>query len=377
MNCILLPILSRRFQSSFQMQPKYVFTGILFLIFSVWASQTVAQSTTYPFPLQTQEQVISIKPVTGKHLAFVVKFDLKQKYTRLKAVAYSPQNHQKSQELTLDSSRINSWQSHPLKGTVRQTFENAILSGRRTENQAPLEYQYQIQYSPDAHTILCYRYDYSQPGLYIKCFLLNADLQVLHQFELPIDEAMTNHGVYVNNSGLVCIPNTNTEDGIEFLSYEPSSGNISLIEISASSTRRNSFKLEFLPDNRLYLAGISESNGTLTGLLCSRLNLKASRVEESYFFPLSKDLQAAITKLPGKGRYDLLHFRPEQNRFTFELQKRNIVATDYIYDPYAVNDLQQWKPRKMQVQTGEKLLLTFNAEGKVVSEKVVEGIETY
>jgi hypothetical protein len=281
------------------------------------------------------------------------------------------------QELTLDSSRVNSWQSHPLKGTVRQSFENAVLSGRRTDNQAPLEYQYQVQYSPDASSILCYRYDYSQPDLYIKCLLLNADLQVLHHFELPIDEGMTNHGVYVNNSGLVCILNTNAEDGIELLSHEPSSGNISLTEISASSTRRNSFILEFLSDDRLYLAGISESNGTLTGLLCSRLNLKTSRVEESYFFPLSKDLQAAISKLSGKGRYDLLHFRPEQNRFTFELQKRNIAASDYIYDPYAINDLQQWKPRKMQVQAGEKLLVSYDSDGKVVSEKVVEGMETY
>jgi hypothetical protein len=377
MNGIFSSILSRRFQSSFRMQPKYVFTAATLLISLAWASQTIAQSTAYPFPLQTQEQVISIKPVTGKHLAFVVKFDLKAKYARLKAVGYAHQNHQKLQELTLDSSRVNSWQSHPLKGTVRQSFENAVLSGRRTDNQAPLEYQYQVQYSPDAHTILCYRYDYSQPDLYIKCLLLNDELQVLHQLELPVDESMTNHGVYVNNSGLVCILNTNAEDGIELLSYEPSSGNASLIEISASSTRRNSFKLEFLSDNQLYLAGISESNGNLSGIVCSRLNLKTSRVEESYFFPLSKDLHAAITKLPGEGRYDLLHFRLEQNRFTFELQKRNIAATDYIYDPYAINDLQQWKPRKMQVQTGEKLLLTYNAEGKVVSEKVMESSETY
>ncbi|QHT71429.1 hypothetical protein GXP67_34610 [Rhodocytophaga rosea] len=359
------------------MQLNNRFTKILVLLFLAVAVQTFAQKQEYPFPLQAQEQVISNTLISSKHLAFLVKFDLKQKYTRLKAVAYSSQNRQKLQEITIDSSLINPWQNYPGKGTVRQTFENAVLSGRRSDTQAPLEYQYQVNYSPDNKTILCYRYDYSQPDLYVHCILLNAELQVLQTFNLPIDESKTNHGIFVTHSGNVCLLNTDAADGIELLQYEPASGNASLIEISASSTRRNSFKLVFLPDHRLYLAAVSESNGSFTGLLCYRLNLKTNRVEESYFFPLSKETLTTIQGLPGKGRYDLLAFSPQENRFSFELQKRNIAATDYVYDAYAVNDLQQWNPRKMQVQTGEKLLLTYNAESKVVSEKVVEGMETY
>ena len=377
MNRIFLSILPYCIQSSLQMQPKILFTGIQVLLFLLCAIQSFAQKQEYPFPILQQEQVISNRLISSKYLAFLVKFDLKQKYSRLKAVAYSPQNRQKLQEIIIDSSRINPWQSHPIKGNVRQTFENAVLSGRRTDNQAPLEYQYQINYSPDNKTILCYRYDYSQPDLYIKCVLLNADLQLLQTFDLPVDEGKTNHGVFVTHSGNLCLLNTDAADGIELLQYEPATGNVSLIEISASSTNRNSFKLMFLPDNRLYLAAISESNGSFTGLLCYRLNLKAGRVEESYFFPLSKEMLATINRLPGKGRYDLIEFSPQSDKFSFELQKRNIAATDYVYDPYAVNDLQQWSPRKMQVQTGEKLLLTYNAESKVVSEKVVEGMETY
>lgn len=377
MNCIFLSVRSYCNQLSLQMQPKNLFTVIPVLLFLVSAIQTFAQKQEYPFPLQPQEEVISNKLISNRHLAFLVKFDLKQKYTRLKAIAYSPQNRQKLQEFTIDSSQINPWQSNPLKGTVRQTFENAVLSGRRTDNQAPLEYQYQIQYSPDNKTILCYRYDYSQPDLVIRCLLLNAELQVLRNFELPVEAGMTNHGVYVTLAGNVCILNTNADDGIDLIQYEPATGNASLIEISASSTSRNSIKLVFLPDGRLYLAAISESNGSLTGLLCSRLNLKTSRVEESYSFPLSKQMLATVNGLPGKGRYDLLQFIPQENSFTFELQKRNIAATDYVYDSYAVNDLLQWKSRKMQVQTGEKLLLSYNADGKVISEKVAEGMETY
>jgi hypothetical protein len=351
----------------------FVNKRIWILLFLFIITCPLKAQPSYPFPLEKNEQVLSIKAISGRNIAFIVKHDRKLKYTSIKAVTYSPQGKNILQQSNIDSVKINSWQSSPLKGKVRQNFENAVLSGKNSDNQAPFEYQYQISYSPDEKTILCYRYDYSQPTLYVQAFILNASLQKVKSVQLPIDDGMTNHGIFINNKAQLFILNSDEGDGIQLICYEFQTETSTLLEIAASSTRRNSFKPYFLNDSIIYIANITESNGNLTGVMYSRFNFEKERVESVQFQPLSKEMHERIHNIGNKGNYDLISFRLDSKQnIHIVLEKRNIAATDYMYNSYASNDPQEWKSRKVQVQTGEKLTYEFDASGKLLSEKAVE-----
>jgi hypothetical protein len=140
--------------------------------------------------------------------------------------------------------------------------------------------------------------------------------------------------------------------------------------VAASSTRRRSFLPMVDNTGKVYVANIAESTDQLTGVMYTRFNFTKELVEEVHYHILSKDLQEKIKASSTKGRFHLINFTiTPQGNFLVELQKKNIEATGYTYNPYAVNDLLQWQPRKTLVTSGEKLLFEFDSSGKLVSEK--------
>lgn len=144
----------------------------------------------------------------------------------------------------------------------------------------------------------------------------------MEQLSLPVDEGKTNHGLYLSHTGDLLILNTNDRDGIELMRYDSATGNVALLEVSASSTRRNSFRLVSISDEQLYLAGVCENFSGLTGVMCTLFNFNAMRVDIALFFPIPKTLLDTIDKLPGEGSYSLLDFKPEEKGFTFELEEK-------------------------------------------------------
>jgi hypothetical protein len=333
-------------------------------------AQTSAKSTSYPFKLDKNEQVIYLQQINGVHTAFLVKYDTKSKITRLKAIQYQPASNQIIASAVIDSTKVGNWQTSAGKGRVRQSFENAVMSGNPQNEQVPLEYQYQVCVSPDNQTILCYRYDYSHSTLYIQAILLNSRLGKGSNMQLPVDEGLINEEVFVNNRKDIFLLHTDELDSIFLIRYQPDSGQSTLLEVSASSSRRHSFLPFVASDDIIYIANVAESNNTLSGVMYTRFNFASERVEEVQYYILSKDMQEKVNASTANGRYHLINFTSTpQKHFLLELQKRNIEATGYTYDPYAVNDLMQWRPRKSLIISGEKLLFEFDSTGKLVSEK--------
>ncbi len=334
---------------------------------SYWVS---AQHNSYPFPTATNEQVIFLKKDNDTHTAFLVQYDTKAKLTKLKAVQYNQATKKQMAAVTIDSAKISNWQNSAGKGFVQQSFENAVMSGKTQNEQIPLEYQYQISTSPDNTTILCYRYDYSQPTLYIQAILLNSNLQKTAPIQLPVDEELINQQVFVNNQRDIFLVHTDNQDGIYLIHYNPDTESSTLLEIAASSSSRRSFLPYVASNDIIYIANVTEQADNLSGVMYTRFNFATRRVEEVQYHILSKDMQAKLNASSSKGRYHLINFTvTPQNHFLLELQKKNIESTGYIYDPYAVNDLLQWRPRKSLVTEGEKLSLEFDSTGKLVSEK--------
>ena len=340
---------------------------ILLLPGSSWVS---AQQSSYPFPTATNEQVIFLKKDNDTHTAFLVQYDTKAKLAKLKAVQYNQATKKQTAAVTIDSVKIGNWQNNADKGLVRQSFENSVMSGKPQNEQIPLEYQYQVSSSPDNKTVLGYRYDYSQPTLYIQTILLDSNLQKQTSVQLPVDEGLINHQVFINNRKDIFLLHTDNQDGIYLIRYEPDTENSTLLEVAASSSNRHSFLPYVVSNDIIYIANVTEQADNLSGVMYTRFNFATGRVEEVKYYALSKDMQDKLNASSIKGRYHLVNFTvTPQNHFLLELQKKNIEATGYVYNPYAVNDLSQWRPRKSLVTEGEKLLFEFDSTGKLVSEK--------
>jgi hypothetical protein len=329
-----------------------------------------AQQIPYPFPLEKNEQVIYLSKDDNNHTAFLVKYDTKTKFTRLKAVQYNVASNKITSSTVVDSAKAGNWQKSPSKGSVKQSFENAVMSGKPQSEQIPLEYQYQIHLSPDKQTILCYRYDYSQPTLYIQATLLNAKLEESPKLQLPIDEGLINHQVFVNNRKDIFLLHTDQQDGILLIRYQPDTDQSTLLEVAASSSRRHSFLPYVSGNDTIYIANVTENNNSLSGVMYARFNFKTQRVEEVQYHALSKEILEKLNASSNKGRFHLISFTMSpQKHILLELQKKNIEATGYTYDPFTLNDPIHWKPRKSLVTTGDKLLFEFDSTGKLVSEK--------
>ncbi len=215
--------------------------------------------------------------------------------------------------------------------------------------------------------------------LYANCLILDSALTVKRRFQLPIDDGFTNQGLFVGSRGEVYLIHTDAEDAVAVIQYQPESGESKLLEIGPSGSRRTRFMPFFGADHKMYLATVVENAaGELAGLMIATLIFSQPKVENVQFYPVSADLRQRLGKRVSSGHYDIRAFtvQPEGNRIV-TLEKHNIVANTYQYNPLDVNSPANWKPRKQQVQIGERITFRLTSEGKVLSEEITENYKTY
>lgn len=261
------------------------------------------------------------------------------------------------------------WNDHPGKGRVRQSFADAVASGKPGRT-GPGDQTYTV-FSPDSSRQLTYRYDHSRPVLVVSG-RMSGKSGSPQSFELPVDDGFTSHGLFPGHAGEVFAIQTDGDDGLYLVRYQPGTGESQVLQVGPSGSRRNRFVPHLGNDGKVYVANVTESPaGVLTGVMVSTFDFGAGRVEEVQFHPVSVYLKDKLsTRLP-EGRYDLVKFSVNaQGERIIELEKHDIAANTYRYDPYAVHDPALWQPRKQQVRTGERIIFRLNAEGKALSETV-------
>jgi len=269
------------------------------------------------------------------------------------------------------------WNDHPGKGRVRQSFPDAVASGQPSKGKNSFgELQYTL-FSPDSSRQLTYTYDHSQPVLVVNG-RLGGKSGGARSFQLPVDDGFTSHGLFPDNAGEVFAIQTDADDGLYLIRYQPGTEESQVLQVGPSGNRRNRFVPHFGPSGKVYVANVTESRaGLLTGVMVSAFDFGANRVEEVQFHPVSVYLKDKMSARLPEGRYDLVKFNVNaQGERTIELEKHDIAANTYRYDPFAVHEPAGWQPRKQQVRTGERLVFCLNAEGKVLSETVVDQFKT-
>ncbi len=284
-------------------------------------------------------------------------FDVQKQYTILKV------NRQ-----VIDSATVRPFFQKPNKGMVRQRFSNAVLSGQ--PRVYPFDYQYQVQFSPDKRYYLVYRYDYSQPELWVHCQILNADFSVRQSFQWMIDDGTTSHGYWLDNQGDVYAVYTDAEDAVYVMRYHPATQTSDWLEIGSDVTRRNRFVPVLGAPGILFLANVSEdANSHWKGVMFTIFDFQHEEIKDLYFYP-AENIQEKLGKNMPDGRYEIIDFTVANQEKTVVLQKVAIHANRYIYDPFAYQNPSLWVARKQQVQYGEKITLTLNAENKVIQQKI-------
>lgn len=275
------------------------------------------------------------------------------------------------------SKNLSNWEAYPHNGRVRESFENAVASGQPAKDRTFFADQRLSSQSPDRKVKLAYAYEYGQPTLWVRGTVTTTNQTTA--FQLPIDDGFTNHGLFVNDQGEVFLINTDANDGLYLIRYQPQTEESTILQVGPTGSRRNRFIPYFGPEGKVYVANVGESpTGQLTGVMVSVFNFAANRVEDVQFHPLSTDIKQKMHSRMPEGRYDLVSFEVKPNgERLLQLEKRNIAANTYRYNPFAVNDPANWAPRKQQVQIGERIIFRLNAEGRTISEEIMDNFKTY
>ncbi len=269
------------------------------------------------------------------------------------------------------------WNDHPGKGQVRMSFAEAVASGKSAKGRTgPGEQQYTV-FSPDSSRQLTYTYDHSQPVLVVNG-RMGGKSGGAQSFQLPVDDGFTSHGLFLDNAGNVFAIQTDPDDGLYLVRYRPGSEESQVLKVGPSGSRRNRFMPHFGTDGKVYVANVTESQaGALMGVMVSTFDFRADRVEEVQFHPIGVHLKEKMSPRLPEGRYDLVKFSVDaQGERIIELEKHDIAANNYRYNPFAVHHPDRWQARKQQVRIGERIIFRLDAEGNALSETVVDQFKT-
>lgn len=324
-----------------------------------------------PLTTNTEEDYKELHILNNQLCLFSEIHDLVNKKKALKVYFYNLENGQLIKEKTVDEQKVAPWLVYNGKGTSTESFESAV-SGSLTYNfNTPLEYQYTIEFSPDKKVLLIYTFDYSQKTLVATTIIVDDKLEVLQSGKVSIDNNFVNYGIYVNNRQELFILNCDKLGRVVLVRFEMQTKDIILLDIQSSIAKRESFKLQFLNDDEVYVANMVVSNKKLNGIMYAKFNFKDRVVEKLNFYDLSDGIKSTSTAVRNSnkmfsGQEDWLNYQitdfylNEYEKIIVVLEKKNIEAIGYTYDPAGVNDIKNWQERLGKVRAESVVLLSFN-----------------
>ena len=340
-----------------------------FSLLSVAHAQKLVDSVSLSFQLPANEHVRSALLRKDELVVFSVRVDTKRRQSTLRGYGFDSRDGTLRWSRNLDSVRVDPWLAVAGKGTVAQSFDNAIASGLRGDQAVPLDYQYHLSFSPGADRILAYVYDYSQKNLFARTLSFDGEVRLLHRESFPIDNRTVNHGLGVDQEGNVFILNSNPESDLQLVVGNPQTGERSLLEVPGGSGPRHHFLLRFIP-GEAWVVNTVGNDALPQGIMFTRFDLKSRTTVQAEYLPLPESLKAAVAD--GSGFLELtdcrVNFRKEVSVL---LEKRTLLSASQAYQPHAVNSPVNWRARKAVVQTGNAAVLTYDTLGVVLDERVI------
>ncbi|MCS6823019.1 MAG: hypothetical protein NZ529_01895 [Cytophagaceae bacterium] len=285
----------------------------------------------------------------------------------------------KKHEKTLHEHTVKEWLDHPGKGVVKETFINAICSSVSKNFVTPLEYQYEIRYSPNKSKILAYIFDYSHKTLFAHGYVFDKHLNPLHHGHIPIDNGFVNYGIEINNREDIFILNQDRSGRIVVIQYHLHHRHNKLLDIQNANSNRGSLVLQVLSDDVVYIACTNQDNGKMTGIMYAKLDFKQLIVDRINSHELSvniiqtaQTMRASNKFLAGEENwmnYEIVFFQVnEYEKIIIALEKRELISPGYAYNANNFNHPKNWSERLIKVNTEGILLFSFNKNDELLWE---------
>ncbi|MFN8414871.1 MAG: hypothetical protein U0U66_00920 [Cytophagaceae bacterium] len=334
-----------------------------------------------PITLSADEDFKFLKNYKDQVYLFIEVHAITTKHSELKVLKYNLADGSFIESKLLMEATIQDWMTVSGKGASKESFENAISSAVSKNFNTPIEYQYQVEFSPDGKSFITYRYDYSQRTLSAPFAIYNMDLSSGLSGVTPIDNYFINQGLYINNKQEIFIFNTERSGRIALIKYDPINKDNIFLDIQSGTSKRESFSLQFLNDDAIYIAALITMGKKATGVLYAKFNFKDVLIEKLNIQEISDGLkQTAATlrqnnKISGQEdwmNYHITDFQVNQyEKIIFVLEKRYLEYTEIQYDPNAVNDVKNWGEKIGKVKVESIVALSVNNEDKILWENYI------
>jgi hypothetical protein len=305
--------------------------------------------------------------------------NMDQKVSKLMAYGFDRTSGAKTWEKVLDNFKVTPWVAIKYKGSSKQTFENAIGSCLPQNFVTPLQYQYEVKFSPDSNKILTYIFDYGQKNLMAKVKVFDKKYNVIDTVQISIDNNFINYGIFPNNKGELFILNIDRMGRIVIIKYTIKTKAVQLLDMQYASSHRESLKLHVFSDDEVYLANINTGNGKLVGVMYSKFNFSTNLVEKINYHEISESLRQTITTMRATNKsmkgdenwlnYEITDFIVNRyEKIIIVLEKREFSSPGFLYDPTAVNDVENWQEREGRLNTEGLIMFSFNANDEIMWE---------
>ncbi|MFL5731048.1 MAG: hypothetical protein ACJ75J_16290, partial [Cytophagaceae bacterium] len=241
---------------------------------------------------------------------------------------------------------VGDWVENQHKGKVKESFIDVICEHADKNFVTPFEYKHNIHFSPDQSKFISYVFDYGQKNLTANISVYDKSCALLNKGSITIDNDFTNHGMHINNKGIVYILNANNAGKLNFIQYDLSSKEFNLLELPPSSYQKDDFQLQFQDDDVVYVGNSEIAQGKVVGVMFSRFDFKNKKLDKSIYHEFRPELKASVIKeRTAKGikgeedwkDYDITDFLIEKNgNILFVLEKRSLYAEGY---PHVSRDM--------------------------------------
>ncbi len=278
---------------------------------------------------------------------------------------------------TIISDTIAEWESRDSKAMVKETFQSALLAIQYAHYVVPLEFRYQVSYSPDSSKIMVYRYDYSKDKLWVNAKVYDRNFHVVEQGRIPVDDYYICYGMGVNNEGEVILYKANENGRVVTVRFHLKTEDYKYVGLYTTNSTRDNLMLWQQDVDHLYMAKLNRQNKSFVGITFSRFNFLKEKVDESRFQSFESTFKNELLRqqkeknIPNLDKdwyhYELTDFfiDTDSNRIII-VEERNILSTEFEYKPEMVEELENWIPRIGRVKAGTLILFVFDKNNKLI-----------
>lgn len=342
---------------------------------------TGAKKFSIPLTLPIEEDFKLLVEHQGKIYVFLEVHDVTAKKSACKVLMYQLTDGTFIESKELHQATIQEWMSAMGKGSSKESFENVLSSAGSKNFNTPLEYQYQIEFSPDKQHFILYRYDYSQRTLVVSYSIYSIQLELYDTGQLSIDNYFVNQGIYINDKKDIFIFNAEKSGRIAVIQYNPKTKENIFLDIQSGTSKRESFKFHFLNDYEIYVAAILTLGKKLNGVLYAKFDFQDKLVEKLNIHDVSDGIKQTATTIRQNnktaGQEDWMNYHISDfyvnpyEKIILVLEKRWVEYTEIPYDPTASNDVKNWGEKLGKVKTESIVALSINSEDKILWENYI------